>query len=256
MAGLRPLFADIDPQTLNMDLASAETVVGPDTRVLLACPLFGHPLDSEAVLNFARRHNLIVIEDAAQAVGVNHSDCPAGSLGVCSVYSFGRGKIADAGGGAALLTDNRELAWRVRSELKAISGAGEQGIDREKLGASLQSLPCELERRACAAVDYRQNLRLPGVIHPDAAEDAPLWKYSLLFPDRTHRDSATRALLAAGIEATNLYRPLAPFFPRARNSSARFLVAGNIHTRIVNLPLWPLPEGTAVRAREALGADL
>ena len=92
--GLRPVFADVSPATFNLDLDAAERVVGPQTRVLLAVPLFGHPLDAPSITEFARTHNLIIVEDAAQAVGLRYADRPAGSLGVCSVYSFGPGKIA------------------------------------------------------------------------------------------------------------------------------------------------------------------
>ena len=60
-AGLRPLFADVSPATFNLDLDAAEAVVGPQTRALLAVPLFGHPLDVPALLDFAERHHLLII---------------------------------------------------------------------------------------------------------------------------------------------------------------------------------------------------
>src|SRR5438552_13802930 len=63
-AGLRPVFADVSPSTFNLDLDAAARVVGPQTRVLLAVPLFGHPLDVPSITEFARAHNLIIIEHA------------------------------------------------------------------------------------------------------------------------------------------------------------------------------------------------
>jgi perosamine synthetase len=252
IAGLKPLFVDIDPVSFNTDLRSAEKVVGPETRVLLVCPLFGHPLDCAAVLDFAKRHGLILIEDAAQAVGLRHSDRPAGSLGLCSVYSFGQGKIADAGGGAALLTNDGAFAERVREALATMGGMAGNTFSTERIAAALEGLPVELRGRARATDKYRQALNLPGVMHPDLPGQTPLWKYSILVPGREERDRATRALLAAGIEATNLYRPIASYFHAARNSASRFEVAEQVSNRIIILPLWPPNEGRALRAREAL----
>jgi len=78
-AGLRPLFADVSPGTFNLDFQAAERVTGPDTRVLLAVPLFGHPLNAPSIAEFARAHNLIIVEDAAQATGLSHAaGSPAG----------------------------------------------------------------------------------------------------------------------------------------------------------------------------------
>src|ERR687885_2005155 len=71
-AGLRPVFADVSPSTFNLDLDAAARVVGPQTRVLLAVPLFGHPLDAACITGFARVRNLSVVEDSAQATGLGY----------------------------------------------------------------------------------------------------------------------------------------------------------------------------------------
>src|SRR5437870_12973267 len=82
---------------------------------------------------------------------------------------------------------------------------------------ALRSLPGELEARGALAARYRRALDRPGITHPAVPPGAPLWKYSVLLPSRAERDRMTRELLAAGVQATNLYPPLAPFFPEARN---------------------------------------
>ena len=240
-AGLRPLFADVSPGGFNMDLEAAEPIAGPETRVLLAAPLFGHPLDAAAVVEFARRHDLIIVEDAAQATGLRYGERPAGSLGVCSVYSFGPGKIAAAGGGAALLSDDPRLLHRARLVLDRIPSGRLPAEGRAgRILRALRSLPAELEARGALAGRYRNMLDRPGITHPTVTPGAPLWKYSVLLPSRAERDRATRDLLAAGVEATNLYPPLAPFFPEARRpETGVFPVAADQHNRIVNLPLWP-----------------
>lgn len=242
-AGLCPLFADVSPFTFNLDLDAAEAVVGPNTRALLAVPLFGHPLDVPALLDFAERHHLLIIEDAAQAVGLSYYGHPAGSLGVCSVYSFGPGKIADAGGGAALLSDDADLLARARSELAAMPSApGRKHTQPDRILEALQELPAELEARIGLAHQYRQMLTHSGITHPQVTPSLPLWKYSVLLPTRRHRDLITRELLSRGVPATNLYPPLSPFFPESRKNATRdYPVAQGLHDGIINLPLWPQP---------------
>jgi len=254
LAGLRPVFADISPTTFNMNGDAAERVVGPHTKVLLAVPLFGFPLDTTKLVEFARRHNLIVIEDAAQAVGLRYGDGrPAGALGLCSLYSFGAGKIADAGGGAALLCDDVDLMARVRGELdKMPLGVRNLSGQAERIRGALSTLPVELEARRKMARLYRQTLQGANITHP---QTDPLWKYSVLLPTRDERDRVTRALLARGVSATNLYPPLSRFFADARGGDERerFPVAVDVFDRVVNLPLWPQQEGLLEIVAEAFG---
>ena len=192
-AGLRPLFGDVSPASFNLDLAAAEAVVGPQTRALLAVPLFGHPVDVPALLDFAERHRLLIIEDAAQAVGLNHGAYPAGSIGACSVFSFGPGKIADAGGGAALLSDDADLLAHARLGLEAMPSASTRMQPQpDRILRALKKLPAELEARRTLARDYRRVLTHTGITHPAIPPDLPLWKYSVLLPTREHRDLITR----------------------------------------------------------------
>lgn len=239
-AGLRPLFADISPRTFNIDLDAAQRVIGPQTRVLLAVPLFGQPLDVASIGKFAERHGLIIIEDAAQAAGLKHlGGEPCGSVGICSIYSFGKGKIADAGGGAALLSDDARLLARARGILgRKAKGEGRMNEVASHIVKALDALPRELERRAACAQNYRRRFDLPGITHPSVEQGQALWKYTLLVPDRAERDNMTRDLLAQGIEATNLYSPLSPFFPEARDGRPEnYPVSWDVFGRIVNLPL-------------------
>ena len=250
-AGLRPLFADVNRSTFTVDLESAEGHLRPQTRVMLAVPLFGHPLDADAILAFADKHGLVVIEDAAQATGLCYGNRPAGSLGVASVFSFGRGKIADASGGAALLSDDADLLARAARELRAINRTGRHGANPANIVRALDALPEELRARGETGLRYRQLLNSQGIAHPHVEPGLPLWKYSVLLPNRAARDRVTRALVAGGIEATNLYPPLPAYFPEARNAAAAFPAAFEVFQRIVNLPLWPQVDGLDERVSEA-----
>lgn len=238
-AGLRPVFGDVLPGDFNLDLDAAERVVGPQTRVLLAVPIFGHPLDLPALLDFAEGHKLMVVEDGAHAVGLRYGDVPAGSVGVCSIFSFGRGKIADAGGGAAILSDDRALLRRAQLILQEMpSGKVPMAGQAAAIMQALDLLPRELVERCAAADEWRREVAMPGVEQPRVAMGLPLWKYSVLLPGRRERDALTRGLLARGVCATNLYPPLPHFFKEARRSEAEnYPVAWELFGRIVNLPL-------------------
>jgi dTDP-4-amino-4,6-dideoxygalactose transaminase len=109
-AGARPVFVDVDERYL-LDLDSARDAVSARTRAVIAVDLFGQTPDPRRLDEFARRHELAVIEDAAQALGAAH----AGAIGAVSCFSFDPTKpLAAAGSGGALLTDTAELAARVR----------------------------------------------------------------------------------------------------------------------------------------------
>lgn len=239
LAGLRPLFADVSPADLNLDLEAARRVIGPQTRVLLAVPIFGHPLAAPAFETFAAERGLVLIEDAAHAVGLYHSDRPAGALGFCSIFSFGRGKIAAAGGGAAILGQGSFLR-RVQVELDRLEKSSRYST--VQILAALDQLPEELEIRAAAVRRYSQGHGLPepaAITHLQPLRTGdPLWLYSMLLPDRESRDRTTRDLLSKGIEATNLYPPLPLFFRDSRAPQlSNYPVAWNAFNRIVNLPL-------------------
>ncbi len=256
LAGLKPLFVDISAETLNIDWEAAEPAVGPRTRVLLAVPIFGQPLDMPNVLHFAEHHNLTIMEDAAQALGVRHGKQPAGSVGICSVFSFGQGKIGDAGGGAALLSDDMALLERAQVVLAAMPSASSlQGL-HERIYRSLQALPGEIEARTRLAEQYRQRLDMPGVTHPGIAAMPPLWKYSVLLASRHERDAVTWALLALGVEATNLYLPLSLFEKSRLKRPGGYTAGWSVYNRIVNLPLWPQPAHLLERVLEGINAGL
>lgn len=243
-AGLKPLFADISPHTFSLDLDAAESVVGRHTRVILAIPMFGQPLDAPALMQFAEWHDLLVIEDAAQAVGLHHArQEPAGSLGICSVYSFGTGKIADAGGGSALISDDGGLMARIRAELANMpSSKRDLSGQASLILTALDDLPAELEARAKLADLYSQTLKAPTITHPQVAPHTPLWKYSVLLPTREERDRITRTLIETGVPATNLYPPLTRFFLDTHKAyPIHCPIAKDTFNRIINLPLWPQP---------------
>jgi dTDP-4-amino-4,6-dideoxygalactose transaminase len=113
--GARPVFVDIDPRHCTLDPALVEAAITPRTRVIMPVHLYGQCADMDAMMEIARRHDLIVIEDAAQAHGALYRGRRAGSMGQLSCFSFYPGKNLGAyGEGGAVLTNDDEYAAKIR----------------------------------------------------------------------------------------------------------------------------------------------
>ena len=115
LAGARPVFVDIDPDTYTMDVTQIEGRITPHTRAILPVHLYGQCADMDPILEIARRHGLVVIEDACQAHGATYKGRKAGSLGTLAAFSFYFSKNLGAyGEGGMVTTNDPALAHRVR----------------------------------------------------------------------------------------------------------------------------------------------
>jgi dTDP-4-amino-4,6-dideoxygalactose transaminase len=113
--GGRPVFVDIDPRTFNIHPAGIEAAITPRTRALIPVHLYGQMADMDPIMEVARHHNLVVIEDAAQAIGAEYRGRRAGSLGDFGCFSFFPSKnLGGFGDGGMVTTRDAELAARVR----------------------------------------------------------------------------------------------------------------------------------------------
>ncbi len=113
--GARPVFVDIEPLTYNLNPGAIETAITERTRAIMPIHLFGQMADMEAVMQIARRRNLYVIEDAAQAIGADFRGRRAGSIGHLGCFSFFPSKnLGGIGDGGMVTTNHTELARRVR----------------------------------------------------------------------------------------------------------------------------------------------
>jgi dTDP-4-amino-4,6-dideoxygalactose transaminase len=113
--GARPVFVDVNETTYTMDPAGLEDALGPRTKAIIPVHLFGQPADMDPILEFARKHNLFVIEDAAQAHGAKYKGQTAGTLGDAGCFSFYPSKNLGALGEAgAIITNDAELQEKVR----------------------------------------------------------------------------------------------------------------------------------------------
>jgi dTDP-4-amino-4,6-dideoxygalactose transaminase/acetyltransferase-like isoleucine patch superfamily enzyme len=113
--GAVPVFVDIDPVSFNLDPRRLEAAITPRTKAILPVHLFGQPADMESLLGIAARHNLPVIEDAAQALGATYAGHPVGTLGSFGCFSFFPSKnLGGFGDGGLVTTNSAELAERAR----------------------------------------------------------------------------------------------------------------------------------------------
>ncbi|MGB9030354.1 MAG: DegT/DnrJ/EryC1/StrS family aminotransferase [Acidobacteriaceae bacterium] len=111
--GAQPVFADIHAETLNLDPASVEAVVTPRTRALIAVHTFGRPAPMAALLDIARRHNLLVIEDACEALGAEIGGRRVGTFGDAGIFAFYPNKQITTGEGGMVVTGDVEVAQRI-----------------------------------------------------------------------------------------------------------------------------------------------
>jgi len=177
-AGAKPVLVDIDPQTYNMDPAGIEAAITPRTRAILPVHLHGLMADMDPILEIARRHKLIVIEDACQAHGAEYKGKRAGSLGDLAAFSFYPGKNLGAyGEGGMVVTSNPEFAKKVRmlrdwgAEKKyhhVLKGYNFrlEGIQGAVLRVKLRHLEAWTEARRKAAAHYDRGLSGIGVTVP------------------------------------------------------------------------------------------
>jgi dTDP-4-amino-4,6-dideoxygalactose transaminase len=113
--GATPVFVDIDPKTFNIDPSLIQSVITPKTKAIIPVHLFGLPADMDPVLRIARENGLVVIEDAAQAIGAKYGDKCVGTLGDFGCFSFFPSKnLGGAGDGGLITTENDNLAERLR----------------------------------------------------------------------------------------------------------------------------------------------
>ncbi len=112
--GARPVFVDIDPKTHSIDPAKVEPKINEKTRAILPVHLYGQPADMTPILQLAKRYNLRVIEDCAQALGAKYKDRRVGSLGNAGCLSFFPSKVLGAyGDGGMVVTNNPEVAEKI-----------------------------------------------------------------------------------------------------------------------------------------------
>ncbi|HEY5183304.1 MAG TPA: DegT/DnrJ/EryC1/StrS family aminotransferase [Actinomycetes bacterium] len=271
-AGARPVFVDVKADTLLLDSEAVAAAVGPRTRAVIPVHLFGQAAPVEQLADLVARHDLVVIEDAAQSQGATRLGRPAGSLGQVAGTSFYPGKNLGAYGDAgAVLTDDEGVAHRAR--LLANHGSDRKYIHESfgfnsrldtlqavVLSAKLARLDGWNELRRAAAAIYAELLAdlEPVVLPTVASSSVPVWHLYVVRVPR--RDEVLHRLQEAGVGA-GIHYPVAvhlqPAFAGYGKGAGSAPVAERAAEQILSLPLYPgiTPEQqdrVATALREAL----
>jgi dTDP-4-amino-4,6-dideoxygalactose transaminase len=215
-AGARPVLVDIDPQSFTLDPAQLESAITPRTKAILPVHLYGQPADMDPIQHAARRHGLMVIEDAAQAHGAKYKDRPVGSLGDIACFSFYPTKNLGAyGEGGAVTTNNPAFAKQVRM-LRDWGQDGKyhhvlrgynyrmEGLQGAILRVKLKHLPHWTEARRAIAGQYDRMLADCGLELPVQSPWAR-HVYHLYTLRTEDRDGLQSALLSEGIQTAVHY---------------------------------------------------
>lgn len=117
ICGLKPVFVDIDPNTRNIDTSEIEKKITKNTKIIFIVYLYGFPIDIEKIAKIAKKHNILLIEDCAQALGARYKNKNVGNLGDINIFSFGERKTLNTYGGGMIVTNNDLLQQRIRKEI-------------------------------------------------------------------------------------------------------------------------------------------
>jgi dTDP-4-amino-4,6-dideoxygalactose transaminase len=216
--GARPVFVDIDPITLNIDADLVESAITERTRAILPVHLHGQPSNLDPLLDIARRHNLVVIEDAAQAHGAEYKGRRVGSIGDMGCFSFYPGKNLGACGEAGMVvTNNPEYAAKIRMlrdwgqerkyhhVLKGFNYRME-GLQGAILRVKLRYLDGWTEARRRHARCYDELLADSGILLPRESVDVR-HVYHVYAVRLSRRDDIQASLLKRNIQ-TGIHYPI------------------------------------------------
>ncbi len=259
--GAEPVFADIDPVTWCISPDSFEAHITPRTRALVVVDLYGSMPEMDAIERIAARHNIAIIEDAAEAIGSSYRGRIAGSFGDCGVFSFHGTKTITTGEGGMFVTGSKELYERARvlrdqgrnpaarhklwndelgykfrmSGLCAAFGLGQ--VERvDELVARKREIFDWYRAELCGVPDVTLNAEPEGVFNS-------YWMTTVVFAEATGitKEQAMDFFAEAGIDTRPFFYPLSMLPPFAdlatvRGAAERNPVAYDISARAINLP--------------------
>lgn len=253
-AGATPIPVEPDPRTSNLDPARIAAALSPRTRAIMPVHLYGQPADMSPILALARRHNLKVVDDAAQAHGAMYGETRVGGMGDATGFSFYPGKNLGAMGDAgAVVTSDDDLADRVRvlrnygSRVKyenEVTGFNSRldPLQAAFLTVKLRHLDEWNTRRRTLARRYQKALaNVPDLTLPSAPSDStPVWH--LFVVRHTQRNALQQHLNNAGI-GTLIHYPIPPHLAGAYTAldyqPGDFPITEELARTVLSLPMGP-----------------
>ncbi len=273
--GAKPVFVDVRLDTYNIDSSLIEAAMTPKTRGIIPVHLFGLPADMDAILAIARAHSLVVIEDAAQAIGARYEGRIAGTMGDFGCFSFFPSKnLGGSGDGGMVVTNNEASADRLR--MLRVHGSKKK-YHHEILGTNsrLDALQAAILRvklphlskwaagRQNRADRYRSEFadrNLPSLVTPADPGARFQHVYNQFTIHHPHRDGLREYLKENGVP-TEIYYPLClhlqPAFAYLGHGSGDFPVAEKLSAEALSLPVYPeLTDGHQDRVVDSITAFL
>lgn len=257
--GIKPVFVDVDPNTLNIDPAKIEAAITPQTTAIMPVHCYGHPCDVDAIQKIADTYNLKVIYDAAHAFGV---DCHCGSVlnhGDLSVLSFHATKVFNTFEGGAIICPDEKTKLRI-DQLKNFGHAGEINVIAPGINGKMSELNAAfglvqlkhidsiLARRKAIDARYRVNLKAVPGIHCLEGSDEKVANYAyfpiLVKPEfPIERDQLNEVLKERGIFPRRYFYPLISEFSMYRSlpssSPSNLPYATQATKQVLCLPIYP-----------------
>jgi perosamine synthetase len=264
-----PIFADVSPDTLNIDPEQVERKISQQTRAIFTVDYAGHPSDLDSLLELAKRKDLLVIEDACHALGAEYKGRRVGGIADMTVFSFHPVKHITTGEGGMVTTNDSRLAETMRrfrnhgisSDARQRQSTGQWHYEMVLLGFNyrlpdiacalgieqLRRLDANVARRREIAARYTSIFRhIPGVLPPPVRPEAnPAWH---LYPIQMHPEKAgaDRALVFRALRAENIgvnvhYIPvhLHPYYRELFGyKGGEFPIAERAYSRLISLPMF------------------
>ena len=267
MLGATPVFADIDPVTFNIDPQTIRALITPRTRALLPVHLFGQPADMELLLSLAEQHDLVILEDVAQAFGAEYKGRKLGTLGTMGAFSFFPSKTLGAYGDGGLIITNDDTLAETARMLRAHGSRKKYHNEMLGYNSRLDTLQAAVLRvklphvpewnraRQQIAMRYDELLKdVPGLVTPeDKSEGEHVYhQYTLRILDG-RRDAAQAALAEAGISSMIYYPVPIHQLPVYADLGVELPQTELACQEVLSLPMWPrLKEEQQLRICEIL----
>ena len=256
-AGATPVFADVDPITLNLDPRRVEKAITPRTRAILVVHTFGVPAPMDRIRAIADHHNLAILEDACEAIGATFHGQRVGALGDLSVLGFYPNKQLTTGEGGAVLARSADHAARLRC-LRNQGRAGSDWLDHAEPGFNyrLSELACALGRAQLTRLDEMLKLRtaaadhylglladIPGLeLPPSHLPDRTIswFVFVIRLPQQLNRDRIQSLLAARGIATGRYFAPihLQPAWRNHPSARVSLPITEAVASRVLAIPLF------------------
>lgn len=266
--GAKPVFVDIDRDTFNFDLKQVATAITKKTKAIIAVHLFGQPVDMTELMAIAKKHNLYVIEDCAQATGASWQDRKVGSIGDAGCFSFFPTKnLGACGDGGALTTNNKAIADKIKllrehglvrdSQVKVTYSHSVTGLNSrlDTLQAAILSIKLNYldtwnQHRQQLAANYQQLLQvIPDLKLPSALDRGnSVWnQYTIRITNKSQTDDTTRELVRSKLRDKGaiamVYYPLPlhlqPVYQSSNVSVGSLPNVEQVAREVLSLPIFP-----------------